>query len=83
MSKEPKVITIIVNGRNKSVEKNAELTFDQLVKLAFDAPPSGPNICFTISYRKGQNDKQGTLAEGESVKAKAGMVFVVTATDKS
>lgn len=78
-----KEITIVVNGREKTVEKR-ELTFDQLVALAFDDPPTGEFICFTITYRRGQGDKpEGTLAEGESVRVKEGMIFNVTATDKS
>lgn len=76
-------ITIIVNGREKTVRKK-ELTFDELVALAFEDPPTGEFICFTITYRKGQgNQPEGTLIEGESVKVKKGMIFNVTATDKS
>ncbi|MBT7486468.1 MAG: hypothetical protein HN578_08395 [Rhodospirillales bacterium] len=86
MSDEPgdkKDVMIIVNGRENTVSK-ADLTSDQLVKLAFDDPPTGEFICFTITYRKGQGNKpEGTLAEGEIVKVKDGMIFNVTATDKS
>jgi multiubiquitin len=79
-----KTITIIVNGREKEVPKNDDQSFDELVALAFDNPPTGEFICFTITYRKGQGNKpEGTLPEGESVKVKDGMVFNVTATDKS
>ncbi|MGS2724869.1 multiubiquitin domain-containing protein [Porticoccus sp. GXU_MW_L64] len=79
-----KTITVIVNGRNKEIPKNDDLTFDALVALAFDNPPKGELICFTITYRKGQGNKpEGTLPEGESVKPKEGMIFNVTATDKS
>lgn len=79
-----KAVTIIVNGREKEVPKNDELSFDELVALAFENPPQGEFICFTITYRKGHGDKpEGTLPEGESVKAKKGMVFNVTYTDKS
>lgn len=78
-----KTVTIIVNGREKEVQKNDDLLFDELVSLAFDDPPTGEFICFTITYRRGHGNKQGTLIEGESVKAKDGMIFNVTATDKS
>lgn len=78
-----KEIMIVVNGREKTVEKG-ELTFDQLVALAFDDPPTGEFICFTITYRRGLGNKpEGTLIEGELVKVKEGMIFNVTATDKS
>jgi hypothetical protein len=79
-----KSVTIIVNGREKSVAK-ADLTFDEVVRLAFDNPPYGANTLFTITYRKGGNDHrtEGHLVEGGSVKVKKGTIFNVTATDKS
>lgn len=80
---DDRVVPIIVNGREKIVSEK-ELTFDQLVKLAFDNPPTGEFICFTITFRRGRGNKpEGTLVEGESVKVKKGMIFNVTATDKS
>lgn len=78
-----KTITIIVNGREKTVTER-ELSADDLVKLAFENPPTGEFICFTITYRRGMGNKtEGTLEEGETVKVKKGMIFNVTATDKS
>ena len=80
---DAKNVTIIINGREKTVPKT-ELTFDQLVQLAFDEPPTGEFICFTITYRRGQGNKpEGTLSDGEAAKIKDGMIFNVTATDKS
>jgi hypothetical protein len=38
---------------------------------------------FTVTYRKAEGGKEGFLVEGESVKAHEGMIFNVTATDKS
>jgi len=63
----------------------SDLTFDEVVKLAFDSPPHGPNTLFTITYRKGGNEHrpEGHLVEGETVKVKKGTIFNVTATDKS
>lgn len=78
-----KEYTIIVNGREKTVTAT-ELGEDDLVALAFDSPPTGQMIYFTITYRRGQGNKpEGTLDEGETVKLKEGMIFNVTATDKS
>ncbi len=77
-----KDITLVVNGRQKVVS-DKELSFDEVAALA-DGLPSGPYIVYTITYRRGHGNKpEGTLAEGESVKVKDGMVFNVTATDKS
>lgn len=77
-----KEVTIIVNGRPKAVAAK-ELSFDQVVALA-DNLPSGPNVMFTVTYGKGPDPKhEGSLVEGQTVKIKNGMVFNVTATDKS
>jgi multiubiquitin len=83
-SEKDKTRTIIVNGRPKEVE-GKELTFEEIVNLAFDNnPPTGENIVITVTYSKGEEGKkEGTLLPGESVKIKDGMVFNVTATDKS
>ena len=57
---------------------------DDLVALAYENPPTGELICFTITYRRGQGNKpEGTLDDGDTVKLKEGMIFNVTATDKS
>ena len=78
-----KTRTIIVNTREKVVTQK-ELTFAQIVALAFDPVPAGPNIVITVTFRRGHGDKpEGTLVEGETVKIKDGMIFNVSATDKS
>lgn len=78
-----KEFRIIVNGREKVVTEK-ELSFDQIVALAFNPVPTGPNIVITVTYRRGHGDKpEGNLVEGESVKIKDGMIFNVTPTDKS
>lgn len=78
-----KEYSIVVNGRQKTVT-TIELSFAEIVALAFDNPPSGQNVLFTITYRKGHGNKpEGTLIDGEVVKVKDGMIFNVTATDKS
>jgi len=74
---------IIVNARPKEVTED-EQSFNQIVALAFNPVPSGPNIVFTVSYRKGPKENpEGTMAPGQTVEVKDGMVFDVTATDKS
>jgi len=82
--KHKKEVTIIINGRSKVVEQPA-LTYAEVVNLAFDNnPPTGEFIVITVTYRRGQGNKpEGDLQPGESVKLKEGMIFNVTATDKS
>lgn len=79
----PKDFTIVVNGREKTVNVR-DLTFSALVALAFDNPPNTGNTIYTITYRRGEGNKpEGTLVDGESVRIKDSMVFNVTSTDKS
>lgn len=74
---------IFVNGRKKVVTTR-DLSFNEIVALAFDPVPTGPNIMFTITYRHGPHaNPKGDLLEGATVKIKEGMIFNVTPTDKS
>ncbi len=76
-------MTIVVSGRERTVT-DKELTFDAVTALALTAIPSGENVVVTITFRRGHGDKpEGNLLPGGTVKIKDGMVFVVTATDKS
>lgn len=78
-----KQITIIVNGRKRNVTSRV-LTFIQILALAFDPVPSGPDWVFTVSYRKAvSKPHDGTITQGEEVTVKNGTVFNVTATNKS
>jgi hypothetical protein len=77
-----KTVTIYVNTKPKTVEKD-EITFEEILRLAYDNPPSGPNWVFTVTYHRAHGNKEGSLHAGENVKVKEGMVFDVTATDKS
>ncbi len=78
-----KDFTIIVNGRKKVVATR-ELSFKEIVALAFNPVPSGPNVLFTITYEHGPHaNPEGSLLEGGTVKIKEGMIFNVTQTNKS
>ena len=80
---DDKQFDVTVNGRPKTVPSD-ELTFDEVVRLAFDPPPTGKAIMFAVTYRDGGGrPPEGSLAPGTTVKVKDGTVFNVTATDKS
>ena len=89
MPEDKDQITVIVNGREKVVSSSelsadGELTVDQVVRLAFDPPPSGPDIVFTVSFFNGAGrPPEGRLVAGQSVKIHDGTVFNVSFTDKS
>jgi hypothetical protein len=79
-----KTVTIVVNGEPMTVPKKDDLTFDEVVDLAFNPRPIGDQIVYEITFWRGHGSKpEGHLVEGGSVKLKDGMVFNVTYTDKS
>ncbi|SRR5260221_3416616 len=79
----PKEIVIFVNTRKKDVASR-KLSYDQVVALAFNPVPTGPNISFTITYRSGPRaNPEGELLEVGKVRIKDRMIFDVTPTDKS
>lgn len=80
----PKTVTIVVNGRPKTLPKKEVLTFEEVIALAFENPPTGDGIQYTVQYTRGHGNKPaGTLVEGQSVKIKEGMEFDVTSTNRS
>ena len=80
---DDKTFSITVNGRPKEVE-HEELSFDELVDLAFDDPARGPQIVFTITFREaGGRIPEGELDEGQRLKVRDGTIINVTRTDQS
>lgn len=78
-----KEVTVVFNGRPKTIAKE-RLSFEEVIAYAFDTPPSGDGVQFTIQYTRGHSDKpNGTLLEGELVMVQDGMEFDVTPTNRS
>lgn len=78
-----KAVTVVINGREKTLT-GREVTYQELVALAFPTAPNGANVLVSITYRRGAGNKpEGALLAGQSVRLKERMIFVVTATDKS
>lgn len=78
-----RVLHIIVNLEPKAMNKRV-LTFLEVVTLAYPNPPMGPNIVYTVTYKKAAGPlHQGSLVEGGTVEIKNGTIFSVTQTDKS
>jgi hypothetical protein len=84
VSEDKKTASIIIDGTPHEWDRK-EIEYQQVVDLAYDGnPPTGENILITVGYRKGPDDKhEGDLDPGDSVKVKDGMIFDVTATDRS
>ena len=80
---DDKTFSITVNGRQRQVERD-ELSFDELVDLAFEDPARGPQIVFTITFREaGGRISEGELDEGQRLKVRDGTIINVTRTDQS
>ena len=80
-----KSLAIIVNGEQKLVDEK-ELTFDQVVALAFPGAIMTSNTHLTITYRfhRGKAAQpEEIMVRGERVKVRKGLIFNVSLTDKS
>jgi hypothetical protein len=78
-----KVFNIIVNTRPKTFT-GKEISFRQVVELAYENPVFNDQVEYTVSYSKGEDKKpKGTLTDGVSVHVKEGMVFDVERANRS
>ena len=78
-----KEVTIIVNTREKTWNKK-EVSYEEVIVLAFDSYSNDENVVYTVTYSKGPDSHhEGSLVKGGSVKVKDGMIFNVTQTNKS
>ena len=76
-------VTIIVNGQEHEVDRRG-VSFDELVALAYETPPTGPYIEFSITFSGARGKKkEGILSPGEEIQPQEGTVVNVTCTDKS
>ncbi|MEU9370458.1 multiubiquitin domain-containing protein [Streptomyces avermitilis] len=76
-------VTIIVNARPHPWEAK-EITFEQVVDLAYPGQPPTEQDTFTVRYSRGHDGHgSGTLTAGRSVGVKKGMVFDVYRTSRS
>ena len=78
-----KEVTIIVNTSEKTWNKK-EVSYEEVIVLAFDSYSNDENVVYTVTYSKGPDSHhEGSLVKGGSVKVKDGMIFNVTQTNKS
>ena len=80
--KTPKEITIIVNGRVREHEREQEISFLDVVKLAYPDDQLNDTTIYSVSY-SGPRGVDGVLVEGDKVQVKEGMIFNVRRTDRS
>lgn len=78
-----KEISIFVNGSAEQVEKE-EMTYEQIVTLAFPDFPQHPERNYSVKYVRGHGNKpEGILSPGSKIKVKDEMEFTVTPTGQS
>lgn len=74
---------LIVNGREKEWN-NKQISFKEVVILAFGSYEDNNRTCYTVTYTRGNNNKpEGSMVSGDIIKVKNKMIFNVTTTDKS
>ena len=73
---------IFVNTRKQFVESEY-VTYQEVVDLAFETPPSGPNILIRVKFSNGPRGSTGSLVAGQDTKVTDGMIFDVRVTDQS
>lgn len=79
----PKPVTIIVNTRSYPWDSK-DITFEQVVDLAYPGEPANDQVTYTVQYSRGHDGHgSGTLTAGRSVTVKKGMVFDVYRTSRS
>lgn len=79
-----KTVTILVDGTPYEVPKKDEISYEEVVTLAYPDYPQHPEITYSVTYTRGQGNKpEGILSPGGSVKVKEGMSFVVNRTGQS
>ena len=82
MEENDKEVSIIVNGRAKSVHHH-ELSFDQVVALAFGEVHNNPDVVYTVTYSWGPTEEGTMVGGGTAIIPKEGMILNVSRTDKS
>lgn len=77
-----KKFTIIVNAREYVVHDD-EISFEQVINLPYPNDPPSATVIYTVNYKRGHGNKEGSMSAGDVVKVKDGMIFNVTQTNKS
>ena len=78
-----KEVTIVVNGTPHEVLKE-EISYDEVVTLAFPDYPDHPERTYSVTYKRGNGNKPtGILSPNSTVNVKDGMEFKVKHTGQS
>jgi hypothetical protein len=82
--KEPKTVTIVVEGSPHEWPMNDDISYTQVVTLEVPDYAQHPDITYAVTYRNGHGNKpEGILVAGATVKVKEGMIFSVSESGQS
>jgi len=78
-------IIVIVNGVDKALPIGTDqLSYEEVVKLAYGNYNSSSSVIYSIAYSNGPvENKKGVLVKGDSVRVRKGMIFNVGCSNKS
>lgn len=83
MEEHDKQYKIIVNAQEKTWGEK-EISYDEVVILAFGSVSDDPNVNYRVTYAKSADaKKEGSLGKGQSVKIKNGTVFNVRPANRA
>jgi hypothetical protein len=75
------MVEIYINGTMAVANEGESLSYDDILKLAYEKPVSG---YFTIQYTRAGGDKpSGTVLQGQSLIVKRGMVIDAVQTNSA
>ena len=69
-AKPDKTITIFVNTRPHSVDKKEDISFEEVVAIAYPTAPSGTNVAYSVMYERADGSHDGSLVPGQTVKVR-------------
>jgi hypothetical protein len=74
---------IVVNTRSFPFS-NPKISFDEVVRLAFDTSGDDANTVYTVTYVNGDHSKpEGSMVKNDRIKVHCGMEFDVDRTNRS
>lgn len=78
-----KDIEIIINGIVHVVTKNQELSYEDIIRMAYGSYSDRSDTTYTVTYSRAHGNKKGLLFKNQSIKVKEGMLIYVTCTNRS
>lgn len=73
---------ILIN--NVKTGWSGELSYDEIVRIAYGDVPTNPDKLYTITYGRGpETNREGSVRKGETVAVTDGMIFCVADTSRA